>query len=200
MIFSNKSYLFLFLLISLSHCSKSEDDSSSDDNLDIPENIWKGVMVEFSKTTDDDWTSKQFQDSITSNVIFTRANKQAIFNIKKENSYNKDFGGPSDTEWALGSIDDIDNLTFSSWIDAVDGSPTDYLDQEFVVHLISDDIYFTILMKYWGGGGTNDPGALTYIRSTPNNLSDDDQDGVSNQVDQCPNSPKNEISDVFGCP
>lgn len=195
-----RNYLILLLLATLSNCSKSEEDSSSSDNIDIPENIWKGVMVEFSKATDDDWTSKQFQDSITSNVILTRANKRAIFNVKKENSYNNDFGGPSDTEWALGSIDDIDNLTFSSWIDAVDGSPLDYLDQEFVVHLITDDIYFSILMKYWGGGGTNDPGALTYIRSTPNNLNDDDQDGVSNQVDQCINSQENEISDVFGCP
>jgi len=194
--YSTNLFLVFFLFSILSYCSKSRDDSSSD----VPENIWKGVMVEFSKASNDDWTSKQFQDSITPNVILTRANKKAIFNIKKENSYKDDTGGPSDTEWALGSIDNIDNLTFSSWIDAVDGSPTDYLDQELVVHLITDDIYFSIIMKYWGGGGTNDPGALSYIRSTPNDLSDDDKDGVSNQVDQCPNSPNNQLSNIFGCP
>lgn len=182
------------VLVIFTSCKKESDEQEK-----IPENIWTGPFVEFSKDAEDDWTLASNQDKITDNVTFTRANKKAIFNIANESSYSDDFGGPSDTEWAIGNIDDWESLEYSKWIEAVDGSPTDFLNQNMVVHLVTDDIYFSIIFTLWGGGATNNSGALTYKRSTPLNIEDSDNDGVADSVDICPDTPGGTTADIFGC-
>lgn len=159
-------------------------------------NIWRGRDVYFTKGTNDDWNDKAFQDSISSSTILTRANKQSIFNILSEQSYSET--SPENTEWAIGNIDDIENLNFCKFSCLAQGRPNRLINTPLVLHLIEENIYLSIVLTYWGGGQTNDPGAITYYRSTPVGYIDSDNDGVTDGFDICPESTSNMVT-IFGC-
>ena len=159
-------------------------------------NIWRGRDVYFRKATDDNWNEKGFQDSISSSTILTRANKQSIFNIFSEQSYSEN--SPENTEWAFGNLDQIEDLNFCEFSCLVQGKPNRLIDEPLVLHLIEENIYLSIVFTYWGGGQTNDPGAVSYYRSTPLGYIDNDNDGVTDAFDQCPESLGNLIT-IFGC-
>lgn len=184
--------LGLFTIISC-----TEDEEPTDQEEIVTDNIWKGKMVTFSKETQDDWTLTNFQDSISPNVILTRASKQSIFNIQMETKSSGD--SPLDTEWALGNINDIESLEFCNFKCIAKGKPYEIVDQQLVLHLISDDIYLSIIFHTWGGGNTGDRGAISYSRSTPIGYPDADSDGVRDLMDQCPQSPENVQVNIFGC-
>lgn len=130
--------------------------------------IWKGPALTFSKENSADWTLEVNQDRITKNVWITRANSQGIFNIASE-EYYANFFSPADTEWAYGTTADIGSLAFKNWESLSVSQPSILVNQNLVVHLITDDIYIDIKFTYWqkGGGG----GGFTYERSTDQNLS-----------------------------
>lgn len=72
---------------------------------------------------------------------------------------------PYDTKWAFGSIEDgVENLHFDYWKSAVDGDPPSMVDQNMVVHLLSDDIYIDIMFTSWAQGGSG--GGFSYERAT----------------------------------
>jgi hypothetical protein len=193
-IFFRNSILLITLFII---CSCKKDEQPTDQEEVIIDNIWKGKMVTFSKDTQDDWTLINFQDSISPNVILTRANKQSLFNIKMETGSSND--SPLDTEWALGSIDDIESLEFCNFKCIAKGKPYEIVDQPLVLHLISDDIYLSIIFHIWGGGNSGDRGAISYSRSTPIGYPDADSDGVRDLMDQCPQTPADVQVNIFGC-
>lgn len=129
--------------------------------------IWNATPVTFQKLNYANYQLPQNQDQLTNNVIITRANNQGFFNIATENS----FGGnpsssPVDTEWALGTLADVANLNFQSWGDSVNWNPLNQINNTYVVHLITDNIYLELTVLSWtqnsGGGG------FSYTRtSTP---------------------------------
>lgn len=135
--------------------------------------IWNGPTTTFTKPNNADWTQAANQDRITSNVWLTRANTQGIFNINQEGSYDR-IGNtsPVDTEWAFGTTANLGSLTFQPWVVTIANSPPTMVNQNMVVHLISDDIYIDIKFTSWtafaGGGG------FSYERSTDSGLSTDD--------------------------
>ena len=103
------------------------------------------------------------QDFLTESVILTRKNTQGLFNIAKESGYN--YLSPSDTEWAMGTTADFSNLYFSNWREAMQWCPPCQVNQDFVIHLITDDIYIDVKILSWvdsSGGG------FSYERSSPN--------------------------------
>ncbi|MEE4247703.1 MAG: T9SS type A sorting domain-containing protein [Kangiellaceae bacterium] len=163
---NNSAYLFLFIF-SLCHF------------MTLAQTVWTGPKITFSKASNADWTLEVNQDRITANVWLTRASNNGIFNIAQEANFQGGGGsGPSpiDTEWAFGSISDgITNLNFTTWGIAHStggsGNPSSLINQNMVVHLITDDVYIDIKLLAWGSGGPNgDGGSFTYERST-NNLS-----------------------------
>ena len=136
----------------------SSDTSSSDTT---SSNIWSGPMVQFSKEDGADFSQESNQDRITSNVWITRGNAGQIFNIAKENSAVK-ADSPVGTLWAKGNIDNIDNLTFEPFRQAV-GQPKAVVGSDLVLYLVDDDIYLSVKFTSWSQG---QKGGFAYERSS----------------------------------
>ena len=139
-------------------CSSEEDEVMGDTS---SSNIWNGPMVQFSKEDGADFSQESNQDRITSNVWITRGNGGQIFNIAKENSANKT-NSPVGTLWARGSIDNIDDLTFGPFRQAV-GQPKAVVGLDLVLHLVDDDIYLSVKFTSWSQG---QKGGFAYQRSS----------------------------------
>ena len=136
----------------------SSDTTSSDTT---SSNIWSGPMVQFSKEDGADFSQESNQDRITSNVWITRGNAGQIFNIAKENSAVK-ADSPVRTLWAKGNIDNIDNLTFEPFRQAV-GQPKTVVGLDLVLYLVDDDIYLSVKFTSWSQG---QKGGFAYERSS----------------------------------
>ena len=125
-------------------------------------NIWNGPIVQFSKENGSNPSLESNQDRITSNVWITRGNNGGqIFNIVKENSASKSMS-PRGTLWAKGNIDNIDNLTFETFRDAV-GQPKAAVGLDLVLYLVDDDIYLSVKFTSWSQG---QKGGFAYERSS----------------------------------
>ena len=147
----------ILILISVS-CSSEEDEIMGDTS---SSNIWSGPMVQFSKKDGADFSQESNQDRITSNVWITRGNGGQIFNIAKENSANK-ANSPAGTLWAKGNVNNIDNLTFEPFREAV-GQPKDVVGSGLVLYLVDDDIYLSVKFTSWSQG---QKGGFAYERSS----------------------------------
>ena len=125
--------------------------------------VWTGEVMTFSKTGGADPSDEANQDRITDNVWITRGNEGGqIYNAVLEAAADKD-SSPADTEWAIGSIDDIDNLEFQTFRDALGGRPKNNVGVDLVVHLITDNIYLSLKITSWDEQKT---GGFAYERST----------------------------------
>ena len=102
------------------------------------------------------------QDRITDNVWITRGNNGGqIYNAAKEINDNKT-QSPIGTQWALGTLDKVNDLDFKNFRAAV-SSPKNVVGKDLVVHLTDDDIYLSIKFKSWSQGKK---GGFSYERST----------------------------------
>ncbi len=156
---NKKLFLFLFLISSMS-CSEVNDEPN-DTSSSI---IWNGSLITFEKSDGADPTAEANQDRLTSNVWITRGNNGGqIYNIAKENTSNKD-NSPIGTEWAIGTLDQIESLSFNKFRVAV-GNPKDVVGKDLVLHLIEDDIYLSVKFSSWSSG---QKGGFAYSRSTAN--------------------------------
>ncbi|NME72410.1 hypothetical protein [Flammeovirga aprica] len=118
-----------------------------------------GNQITFTKAGNTDPNDAANQDRITDNVWITRGNDGGqIFNIKTNSSYSKN-SSPVGTEWAVGTVDNKDNLTFTPFRTAV--KPKDVVGQNLVVHLIADDMYLNVKFTSWS---SNKSGGFSYIR------------------------------------
>ncbi len=135
------------------------------DETEVDYTIWTGNTLIFTKDNGGDPTLASQQDAITDNVKITRGNTGGqIYNIVTESGYDKE-SSPADTEWALGTVNDIANLTFESFRAATGGKPKDVVGQNMVLHLITDDVYISIKFTSWATGKA---GGFAYERSTSN--------------------------------
>ena len=127
-----------------------------------PRSIWQGANITFTKAAGADPTQEANQDRITDKVWITRdSGGGQIFNAKTETSANIDVS-PAGTQWALGTLNDIDNLVFKPFRDAV-GSPKEVAGKDLVLHLIEDNIYISVKFTSWS---TQKTGGFAYERST----------------------------------
>lgn len=124
--------------------------------------IWKDSTLTFTKQVHADPTQVTNQDRITDNVWLTRGNEGGqLYNAKLESKANKKFS-PFDTEWAIGTIDNIDNLTFKPFREAVT-KPKGVVGKDLVLHLINDNIYIGVKFTKWS---TFKDGEFSYERTT----------------------------------
>lgn len=140
------------------------------------QNIWTGEKTTFVKGNFDNPLTESSQDRITDLVWITRGNSNVLFNAKTEPSADiSGFNSPEDTEWAEGTTNDLNNLVFTDFKNAAPknstGSPKVKLmvGRNYVLHLITDDIYIDLKMLSWSSGGNG--GGFSYERSTNQNLS-----------------------------
>ncbi len=160
--------LSLIFFLFLTACS----DSSSSDEPDAPLPpdvvddyvIWDGPITTFSKTSGADPTNSANQDNITPSVAITRGNSGPIYNAVSESENDKNVS-PLGTRWAIGSITDIQNLTFSSFRKALNEKIGDeVVGKNLVLHIVDEDVYLSVKFLSWEGNQNG--GAFSYERST----------------------------------
>jgi len=118
------------------------------------------MPVFFNKRPYADWTLPDNQDHITDNVILTRADTKAIFNIAQESAYSGT--SPAGTEWAYGLTEELTPGDYKDWVSAVNSDPQGMIGQPISMHLIQDSLYFDVIFHSWSGGNTG--GGMSYIR------------------------------------
>ena len=159
-----KKYIMKYLtfsnfILTLISCSSNDDNNPQTDYT-----IWSGDKIEFVKNGDSDPTLEANQDRITPSVAITRDNSGGeIYNIQSEFTSAKSIS-PVGTEWAIGTVSNIANLSFKTFRNAV-GSPKDVVGKNLVMHIIEEDIYLSVEFKSWG---QQKNGGFSYERSTEN--------------------------------
>ncbi len=127
--------------------------------------IWDGPNLTFSKADGADPTLEANQDRITDDVWITRDNDGGpIFNIAVE-STNNNFG-PTGTEWAVGTVDELESLQFAPLRGALGGQRMSFQETvgtDMVLHLIEADVFISIRFTSWS---QNKQGGFAYERST----------------------------------
>ena len=145
----------------------STQNSNGETNSNLSEGIpsvkiWSGALKTFVKGDEMDPKNQLNQDRITDNVWITRGNDGGqIYNAAKESNDNKT-QSPIGTQWALGTLDKVNDLNFKNFRAAV-SSPKNVVGKDLVVHLTDDDIYLSIKFKSWSQGKK---GGFSYERST----------------------------------
>ena len=127
--------------------------------------VYTGASITFEKAASTSPTDPSNQDRITDLVWITRGSRRGIYNAAEESGYVKN-SSPAGTEWAEGSLDDFDTLTYADWETAVLGNPPSSVGKQYVVHLIEENIYLQLEFLSWGQGSAGG-GSFSYSRSTP---------------------------------
>lgn len=156
---NNNFFLYIFLLSIISCTEVNDEPNNTSSSI-----IWSGSLVTFEKADGADPAAEANQDRLTSNVWITRGNNGGqIYNIAKENTSDKD-DSPIGTEWAIGTLDQVESLSFNKFRVAV-GNPKDVVGKDLVMHLIEDDVYLSVKFSSWS---TGQKGGFAYSRSTSN--------------------------------
>jgi len=120
----------------------------------------------FTKVNNADWTLEVNQDRINDYVWLTRKGNNGLFNARTQPGYDEDGGGR--IQWAYGSIDNIESLTFKPFKDAVSdwGDLEDVNDDgpvPLVLYLDDINTYIELSLTQWTRG--NNGGGFSYIRA-----------------------------------
>ncbi len=128
--------------------------------------VWMGEELSFTLADNVDFMAPGNQDTLTANVIITRAvDGGPIFNQASEIEGEQN-SSPAGTEWSIGRTDDLDGLEFTPFREAVGGRLQDVVGLELVLHLIEDDIFLNVTFTAWTVGRDNG-GGFAYNRATP---------------------------------
>ena len=152
-------FFFLFAVI-FTYAACSSDDVAE---LPNPDNrtVWNGPIMTFEKADGTDPQMAMNQDQISASVSITRGNDGGqIFNIQQEAEADKD-ASPRGTQWAVGTIDQIDNLNFQPFRDAV--KPSEVVGKDLVLFLVDEDIFLSVKFTKWS---EEKKGGFAYERST----------------------------------
>lgn len=126
--------------------------------------LWTGTPITFTKAAGADPSLPENQDRISNAVWITRANDGGqIFNAKSE-SQAASGSSPSGTRWAVGTIDEVDNLEFKTFRAAVD-KPKSVVGKSLVMQLTEENVFIEVKFTSWS---TQKQGGFSYERSTAN--------------------------------
>ena len=155
-----KILIFSFLILSVISCSEDEDNTNTNET---SYTVWNGSNITFEKADGANPSDATSQDRITDLVWITRGNAGGqIYNITKETSADKN-KSPIGTQWAIGTIQQIDQLSFDDFRSAV-GQPKEVVGKNLVLHLVDDNTYLSVKFTSWSSGNK---GGFSYERSTP---------------------------------
>ena len=141
----------------------NDSNSSNSTNENLGPIFWRGSTITFNKSNGANPNLEENQDRIRENVWITRGNTGGqIFNIAINNSADKT-ESPVGTEWAIGTLDELESLTFNYFRNAI-SRPKSVVGKNLVLHLIEDDIYVNVKFTSWSQGKR---GGFSYERSTP---------------------------------
>ncbi|NQX92460.1 MAG: HYR domain-containing protein, partial [Flavobacteriales bacterium] len=120
------------------------DDGSCEVPFDCQGRYEGPISTTFTKENNADWTLEENQDRITSTTWLTRQNNQGLFNIFDQTGYNGMVGGPSNTEWYLGTSDSPQ--PFTTWNAAAQANPAVYCNNgvDMTMRVTDADLYFDI--------------------------------------------------------
>lgn len=119
--------------------------------------IWDAGSFTFTKT------AAGQEDCITSQTCLTRVT--VLYNsVCQTVSGNQGcfYTGPCNTEWAQGVIADWNTLSYDNFYIANGCRPASGLPKDYVVHLITENIYLQVTFTQWQPGGLN----FSYTRTT----------------------------------
>ena len=125
--------------------------------------LWNGPAITFTKADGADPADPANQDALTDLVILTRGDRGSLFNAVTETAATS--SSPAGTEWAQGTTDALDGLTFAPLKAAANNNMRNVPGTAFVLHLIDEDIYIDVTFLTWTPG--NSGGGFSYERSTP---------------------------------
>ena len=141
----------------------NDSNSSNSTNENLGPIFWRGSTITFNKSNGANPNLEENQDRIRENVWITRGNTGGqIFNIAINNSADKT-ESPVGTEWAIGTLDELESLTFNYFRNTI-SRPKSVVGKNLVLHLIEDDIYVNVKFTSWSQGKR---GGFSYERSTP---------------------------------
>ena len=135
--------------------------------------VWNESEITFTKSDGSNPNEESNQDRITDNVWITRGNDGGqIYNIAIESSANKD-SSPKETVWAVGTLDQIDELMNPTYINgrwgphffhfrSAVGKPKDVVGKDLIMYSIKDEIYMSVKFISWSEGKA---GGFSYKRS-----------------------------------
>lgn len=133
------------------------------------------VKITNPSTADDQ--NPEYQDRIFDKVWLTRGKNGGLYNAYDQVAFNRDLGNyeaqrqnPTGTLWAVGSIENLSELTFApinEWGQKFrpDRSNEEghLLNKEMVLYLTETKEYYSFIMTDWGQGGEN--AGFSYTRS-----------------------------------
>ena len=124
--------------------------------------IWNGPTISFSHTDENG-----LQDQLTPGVALTRSSAGGgLYNSMTESGAVSGIS-PADTTWAIGSLANYNTLSYGPCPLESGNHPPGYVGTTFVVHLINEDIFFSLTLTDWGGEGGSGDKTFSYYRSTP---------------------------------
>jgi hypothetical protein len=125
-----------------------------------PATLWTGPDLKFTQSS-----SSRSDTILAGKVVLTRGNRDVLYNTAAgERSAGS--ASPADTEWAFGTLDDFDSLSYDTLEDMRNSNlKARILNQPMVMHIISEDIYLSVKFTAWG---SHLSGGFAYVRSTPN--------------------------------
>ena len=197
------------------HPNCGNTDTDGDGVYDLCDNC---PSISNADQNDSDYTEVDFthsnygseQDCITPNVCITRDTQNPIYNSVLEPfaQHGCSSQSPLGTEWALGTCNRRNEMTFSTFIDTVDCEPPSYTGTDMCMHLITDNMYWDVNFDGWtsnaNGGGfsyarTGSDGIGDACDSCPyDTLNDVDNDTLCGDVDNCPTIPNLDQNDSDG--
>jgi hypothetical protein len=145
-------------------------------NLAFTQTIWNGPTMTFTKADYANPYQEANQDHITPNVWLTRGADNVLFNVVSQTAApSSGFNSPLDTEWAEGTTANFNQLTYTDFKTSAPLAGNgkrkviQMVDKDYVLHLISDNIYIDIKITSWTSGQAG--GGFSYQRSTDPSLS-----------------------------
>ena len=122
--------------------------------------VWDGPTTNFTHAVNGG------ADQLTPGVAITRGGSGGLFNSVTERSATSGVS-PKDTQWAKGTLADYQTLKYGPCQLEQGNHPPNDVGTTYVVHLVSEDIYFQLKLTAWGGTGGSGQTSFSYTRTTP---------------------------------
>ena len=153
----------LFLVLATAISAQAEGGREGAELMEGDPTIWTGERVEFVKADGADPELAENQDRITDSVWITRDNDGGqIYNAIERDSASKP-ASPVGTLWAVGTTDDLPDLTFAPFRTAVQ-KPRDVVGRDLVLFIVEEQIFIDVRFTSWS---REKQGGFAYERSTP---------------------------------